>query len=253
MKDSQPSLEKPVSYVDEPILEQWALSDLQILPPSSTDLLSPDSQKLSKSSSDLPQFDYPSLNSSPTFNSNLPISSSRFEKTSLSDSKLVSPEPLDDNKDIQFIKKPKYTRTSEPRPKPAGTFKIHAYTEGGKPLRTIYLPKLLKKVFLDVVKPNTKKNLETCGILCGKLRQNAFFITHLVIPLQEATSDTCGTTDEASLFEFQDKHNLLTLGWIHTHPTQTCFMSSVDLHTHCSYQLMLPEAIAIVMAPSKNT
>lgn len=29
-------------------------------------------------------------------------------------------------------------------------------------------------------------------------------------------------------------------------------MSSVDLHTHCSYQLMLPEAIAIVCAPSHD-
>ncbi|KAL9271834.1 AMSH-like ubiquitin thioesterase 3-like protein [Drosera capensis] len=27
-------------------------------------------------------------------------------------------------------------------------------------------------------------------------------------------------------------------------------MSSVDLHTHYSYQIMLPEAIAIVMAPT---
>ncbi|XP_070847519.1 AMSH-like protease isoform X2 [Chaetodon trifascialis] len=37
-----------------------------------------------------------------------------------------------------------------------------------------------------------------------------------------------------------------------THPTQTAFLSSVDLHTHCSYQLMLPEAIAIVCAPKHN-
>ncbi|PSN39468.1 STAM-binding protein [Blattella germanica] len=34
-----------------------------------------------------------------------------------------------------------------------------------------------------------------------------------------------------------------------THPTQTAFLSSVDLHTHCSYQLMMPEALAIVCAP----
>jgi len=37
-----------------------------------------------------------------------------------------------------------------------------------------------------------------------------------------------------------------------THPTQTAFLSSVDLHTHSSYQLMLPEAIAIVCAPKHN-
>ena len=40
--------------------------------------------------------------------------------------------------------------------------------------------------------------------------------------------------------------------WFQTHPTQTAFLSSVDLHTHCSYQLMLPEAIAIVCAPKHN-
>lgn len=37
-----------------------------------------------------------------------------------------------------------------------------------------------------------------------------------------------------------------------THPTQTAFLSSVDLHTHCSYQMMLPEAIAIVCSPKFN-
>ncbi|KNZ45183.1 uncharacterized protein VP01_83g1 [Puccinia sorghi] len=41
-------------------------------------------------------------------------------------------------------------------------------------------------------------------------------------------------------------------GQIHTHPTQTCFMSSVDLHTQLSYQLMLPEAVAIVCSPHKQ-
>lgn len=43
----------------------------------------------------------------------------------------------------------------------------------------------------------------------------------------------------------------MVLGWIHTHPTQTCFMSSRDLHTHVGYQVMMPESIAIVCAPSK--
>ena len=33
---------------------------------------------------------------------------------------------------------------------------------------------------------------------------------------------------------------------------QDCFMSSVDVHTHCAYQLMLPEAVAVVYAPCDN-
>ena len=39
------------------------------------------------------------------------------------------------------------------------------------------------------------------------------------------------------------------LSLFQTHPSQTAFMSSVDLHCHCSYQIMLDEAIAIVCAP----
>ncbi|KAG0256037.1 hypothetical protein DFQ27_005929 [Actinomortierella ambigua] len=123
---------------------------------------------------------------------------------------------------------------------------IPAYEEG---LRTLIVPIRLLDRFLNLVRPNTVKNLETCGILAGTLARNKFTVTTLIIPKQTATSDTCSTTNEDELFEFQMERDLMTLGWIHTHPTQTCFMSSVDLHTHCSYQLMLPEAIAIVCAP----
>jgi STAM-binding protein len=34
-----------------------------------------------------------------------------------------------------------------------------------------------------------------------------------------------------------------------THPSQTNFLSAVDLHTSCGFQLTLAEAIAIVVAP----
>ncbi|KAJ6619403.1 hypothetical protein B0H10DRAFT_1913010 [Mycena sp. CBHHK59/15] len=44
----------------------------------------------------------------------------------------------------------------------------------------------------------------------------------------------------------------LTLLQIHTHPSQSCFMSSVDLHTHASFQRMLPESFAVVCAPKSD-
>ncbi|GAB5585855.1 hypothetical protein Unana1_00755 [Umbelopsis nana] len=127
-----------------------------------------------------------------------------------------------------------------------------ATTESGDPLRRMNTPLRILDRFLDIASKNTKNNLETCGILCGRLKSNELTITTLLIPKQTSTSDTCTTENEEEVFEYQDKHDLLTLGWIHTHPTQSCFMSSVDLHTHCSYQLMLPEAIAIVCAPKHN-
>ncbi|PRT53663.1 AMSH-like protease sst2 [Wickerhamiella sorbophila] len=117
-------------------------------------------------------------------------------------------------------------------------------------LRNVLFPRGLEAKFLAAAAPNTKRNLETCGILCGRLRNRVFVITDLVIPFQESTQNTCTTLREEVLFDYVDSRDLFILGWIHTHPSQTCFMSSVDLHTHSSYQIMLPEAIAAVCAPS---
>ena len=135
---------------------------------------------------------------------------------------------------------------------PAYTFQPSAYLENGTPLRTIWLPPNLRQRFLTLTLPNTNANLETCGILCGTLISNALFISKLVIPDQESTSDTCETVNESALFDYVDGEDLMVLGWIHTHPTQTCFMSSRDLHTHAGYQMMMPESIAIVCAPGKG-
>ena len=132
------------------------------------------------------------------------------------------------------------------------TFRPSAYLENGKPLRTVFLPPDLRQKFLHLAAANTRNNLETCGMLCGTLISNALFISRLVIPEQESTSDTCETINESAFFDYCAAEDLMVLGWIHTHPTQTCFMSSRDLHTHCGYQIMMPESIAIVCAPSRD-
>jgi len=119
--------------------------------------------------------------------------------------------------------------------------------------QNLHVPVALMECFLRVAEANTAKNLETCGILAGSLKKRTFYVTTLIIPKQKSTSDSCQATNEEEIFEVQDKGSLLPLGWIHTHPTQTCFLSSIDLHNHYAYQIMLPEAIAIVMAPTDTT
>ncbi|NWX48071.1 STABP protein, partial [Steatornis caripensis] len=116
-------------------------------------------------------------------------------------------------------------------------------------LRQVIVPRELCQKFLQLSDANTIRGVETCGILCGKLMRNEFTITHVIVPKQHGGPDYCNTENEEELFMIQDQHGLVTLGWIHTHPTQTAFLSSVDLHTHCSYQMMLPESIAIVCSP----
>ncbi|GAB1291623.1 STAM-binding protein [Apodemus speciosus] len=75
--------------------------------------------------------------------------------------------------------------------------------EKDRDLCLVVLPHDLFDKFLTAARMNTKKKIETCGVLCGAL----------------------------------------------THPTQTAFLSSVDLYTHFGYQTMLPESIAVVCAP----
>jgi len=158
-------------------------------------------------------------------------------------------------------------------------------------VRKVVVPRDLIGKFLGLARRNTDLNTETCGILGGKLRclfgvfQRKYLsiwlfttnsilvlkvhITHVILPKQSGTPDSCVTEKEEEVLDAQDKHGLITVGWIHvflnilikteflgyfriniqTHPTQTAFLSSVDLHTHCSYQMMLPEAIAIVCSP----
>ncbi|KAJ6492668.1 hypothetical protein DFH09DRAFT_1207374, partial [Mycena vulgaris] len=85
-----------------------------------------------------------------------------------------------------------------------------------------------------------------------------------------ATSDTCTMDDEESVLGFTEERALITLGrvrffllysrfvaprryyfpQIHTHPTQSCFTSSVDLHTHASFQRMLPSRSRSSAIPS---
>ncbi|KAF8401362.1 hypothetical protein HHK36_012298 [Tetracentron sinense] len=140
------------------------------------------------------------------------------------------------------------SKVADPRPGPA------QLSQDGMPSSNSYqhlhIPVKMMEDFLRLARTNTAKNLETCGVLAGSLKNRVFHITTLIVPKQESTSDSCQTMNEEEIFDVQDNLSLFPLGWIHTHPSQTCFMSSVDLHTHYSYQIMLPEAIAIVMAPT---
>ena len=130
-------------------------------------------------------------------------------------------------------------------------FKPSAFLEDGTPLRTLFLPPTLRTTFLRLAHKNTLANLETCAFLAGSLIANALFVSKLIVPAQTATSDTCEMINESQLFDYVDSQpDLMVVGWIHTHPKQTCFMSSRDLHTHSGYQMMLAESIAIVCAPS---
>jgi len=115
--------------------------------------------------------------------------------------------------------------------------------------------------FLSMGTAHLQNNLEFCGILSGQLlpydlnsteKEKYFIVSHCFIPKQTCTENSCKALNEITVFNRQDKLGLITLGWIHIHPTQDAFLSSVDLRTQFGYQCSLPEAFAIVCAPRAN-
>lgn len=122
--------------------------------------------------------------------------------------------------------------------------------------RSVLIPGQLVSIFAKLALANTNtlpRGIETCAILGGMIKGHQLIITTLLVPKQTGKADTCVMTHEEELFDYCITHDLLTLGWIHTHPSQNCFLSSMDMHTQCGFQAMLPEAIAIVYAPTDRT
>jgi len=116
-------------------------------------------------------------------------------------------------------------------------------------LKSVSFPRDCLNRFTSIASINTARNRETCGLLLGKDKGGRFVVTTLLVPKQHSTSDTCTMDEEELVMQFTEERSLISLGWIHTHPTQSCFMSSVDLHTHSGFQRMLPESFAVVCAP----
>lgn len=112
----------------------------------------------------------------------------------------------------------------------------------------VVLPEKLIPLFEKVAESNTMSNIETCGILLGTRKNNQFVITDLLIPKQRGTSDSCDALNEEELIPVTEAKSLFILGWIHTHPSQTAFLSSIDLHTQFNYQSTLLSSIGIVCA-----
>lgn len=122
---------------------------------------------------------------------------------------------------------------TEPPRKPTVDRSLKPSTSYNGGLRMVVVPKDTMYRFLQLVSANTAQNIETCGILAGKLAQNQFRITHIIIPKQRGTPDSCTTMNEEELFDVQDQHNLITLGWIHVrnyiYRIIVCFSFSVKM------------------------
>ncbi|KAL0221215.1 hypothetical protein RCL1_001069 [Eukaryota sp. TZLM3-RCL] len=120
--------------------------------------------------------------------------------------------------------------------------------------RAVHWPGELVSLFLNKVVEQASMGIEACALLCApKSSVDVFKITHIVIPKQTGTVDSCTLLDEASLIPVIENNDLTICGWIHTHPKFDTFLSAIDLHTHLGLQLSLNESIAIVVSLLNNS
>jgi len=110
---------------------------------------------------------------------------------------------------------------------------------------TIKVPTSLIDRFRELSNPNTSRGIETLGYILGKYSQQhrAVTATVLLLPRQAGTREACWVvaidpgdpgeepwmTKQTELHEMEE---LKTIGWIHTHPSFTCFFSNVDSHSN---------------------
>ena len=114
--------------------------------------------------------------------------------------------------------------------------------EDGSGLRTVKLPSDLVCSFLHHAKNNSENGIETLGLLGGRLgRDNKFRVTHLLLPKQTGQADSCTMEGIEGVLDTVNLENIHILGWIHTHPAYSVFLSSVDMHTQYERQRQLPE------------
>ncbi|XP_045476677.1 STAM-binding protein-like [Harmonia axyridis] len=131
---------------------------------------------------------------------------------------------------------------------------IHTQRKIVRSHRTVIVPSRITTEFSYLSYRNTKQNIETVGYLAGsELNATQFLVSHLILPEQVGYSDYFKVRDSLELIRYLDMHDLLVLGWIHSHPMECNYLSSSDMHYHSVFQSVLPEAIAIVYSPKFMT
>lgn len=70
--------------------------------------------------------------------------------------------------------------------------------------RWVHLPARLIPEFRARAMLNSNANRETCGLLAGKLKNGALYVTALVLPPQTGAADSCSVVDDIPAFTYME-------------------------------------------------
>ncbi|KAH9605214.1 hypothetical protein KSS87_003680 [Heliosperma pusillum] len=130
------------------------------------------------------------------------------------------------------------------------------YSDSATPvLRNVHVSAQLVEVFHEIASENTKKDLETCGVLGAFLKEKILYATTLIVPKQESTSSSVmvpeavaivvAPTDKTrsyGLFRLTDPNGMSVLGGcekkgFHPHPDSA---DGRPLYEQCSHVYVNP-------------
>lgn len=118
--------------------------------------------------------------------------------------------------------------------------------------RKVEVSSNLIDVFERIAGDNSANGLETIGILAGPLDGSVapLQVTALIIPSQSCTQHGSEMRYENDVFSLQELKGLASMGWIQMRPQDSRLtLSPSAARTHAGFQIMMPEAVVIVVAP----
>lgn len=113
-------------------------------------------------------------------------------------------------------------------------------TQGTEQHRKVPAINGLCSEFLQPASASTPWGIETCGILCGQLMRNGFFVRHVLILRQNARSYSCNIENEEGIFFRRMGWVCFLLGCFHS------YMGCLSFQDEAHNQAIFPESLVII-------
>ncbi|MCS7145940.1 MAG: hypothetical protein RMJ28_02680 [Nitrososphaerota archaeon] len=121
-------------------------------------------------------------------------------------------------------------------------------------MRVRLLPPAMAKIINHSL---SNPKVEVAGLLIGVEDGGVVEIWDAVTGTQTGSSGFVVLSEEvmAKVAEFlhDNKIPLYIVGWYHSHPSLGLFLSPIDIRTQITYQALYPNAVALVIDPSRYT
>jgi proteasome lid subunit RPN8/RPN11 len=116
----------------------------------------------------------------------------------------------------------------------------------------------LKKKVLDKIREQavSSPRNEVAGLLLGRVLRKTLFVSDIITGKQRSSATHVALEDEFLIIAATEYGRLgkrkSIVGWYHSHPSLGAFVSSLDFATQKRFQALFPDAVGLVIDPSRQ-